>query len=1568
MSLRVKFIVPALALALACGRGAAPGAVQANRGPAAVAQLTQLVVPWAWQEADGVRLTAGVTNDIAVTKVEFQVDGKPAGTAVSRPWSVLATGLLTPGSHTLTARVSDTARKEYFSAPYSFTVEEPTLLNANAGFENELAGWTATSKNWIVDYAQHDSGWSYRGVGYARLGSPGKADTKRLSQVIAIPAGGASLSLAARVQSTQPSFDTYDTLDVEVTSGTQTTRLLRLTNLDEGGYVQRIYDLSAFAGKTVTLSLTSWTGGGEASYTYFYVDEVAVRARKADDTAAPRIACTPTLPSYSDPYDPLGLSVVADDASGIAQAVFLVDGAVVQDKAALVYQLAENHLPDGNHTIGARVADPLGNVAECTIPFGIGADITPPTVLAEVKGALGDIWLHGRGDDVDRVVRVALYVDGKLVQETTSNNEAFLTVTAASLGAGPHELRVEATDDAGNVGRASRVFEAVVPGEADTTGPKVVVSTTLRGDREYVTATATDPSGIVAMQLCFDSQCQSYSGQPEQPYTWMLDLHGLDGTKPHSVEVSAVDGAGNVGKGAATFTFPARFPPFVDAGADQTVLEGDPITLHAEAYDPEGSAVTLGWTQTGGPTVTLTGADTTHPTFTAPEVAERTVLTFVAAAVDADRQSSSDTVQVAVENSPGAPVAEAGPNQTVNGRATVTLAGSGTDSDGRIAAYAWEQVDGPPVTLSDPASAAPTFVAPDVTADAVLDFQLTVTDDRGLHGRDTVSVTVKYVPPPNDAPVASAGQDVTIVEGASVVLHGTATDADGTVKSYAWMQISGPDASKMQGTDTPDLTVWAPADVAADTAMVFRLTVTDDHGAKGTDSVWVNVKNVTPVEVSAGSDLFVREGETVTLAGTVADPDGLTKTLRWTCLSDPTVAILDDRSATASFVAPEVTADATYIFELAVEDVRGLEVTDEVLVTVKNANKVPVVSAGGDRTVKGGAMVQLSASATDPDGTVISYAWTQTSGPTVRLVNATSPGASFTAPGGTADTVLTFKVTVTDDQGGQGTDTVVVTVTEKANQLPAVSAGTDLAVDEGVAVTLTASASDPDGTVAGHAWAQTGGPTVKLTGATSASASFTAPAVTADTALTFQVTVTDDRGGQATDTVQVTVRNRNQLPTVDAGADLTVNEEAAVQLGATASDADGTVKTYAWKQVSGVTVSLSGANGATPGFTAPTVTADSVLTFEVTVTDDQGGKAADTVSVTVKHATTANQPPSASAGPDQTVQEGAAVSLAATASDPDGTIAAYAWKQTGGPAVSLSGATTAIAAFTAPAVDADAALTFQVTVTDDRGATASDTVEVKVTDEVPPANQAPTASAGSDRTVDEGTLVVLAGSGSDPDGSITAWSWKQTGGPAVTLADAAMAKATFTAPAVNADAALTFELTVTDDRGATASDAVQVTVHHVTTPPENQPPTVNAGADQTTAPDTGVTLSATASDADGSVVRYAWVQTGGPEVALDGASSSSPTFTAPAVEVDTVLAFQLTVTDDQGATATDTVLVTVEAHAGSGGQGGGGGGCATGGGEASALGLLLSLGALRRVRRRGLKPARHAGTEAKLGR
>jgi hypothetical protein len=747
------------------------------------------------------------------------------------------------------------------------------------------------------------------------------------------------------------------------------------------------------------------------------------------------------------------------------------------------------------------------------------------------------------------------------------------------------------------------------------------------------------------------------------------------------------------------------------------------------------------------------------------------------------------------------PIANAGPAQQVEAGSTVALNGSGTDSDGAITSYSWLQTAGSAVVLSDASKALTGFSAPLPKVATTLTFQLTVTDNLGATGMASVNVVVKKAP--NQPPVANAGVAQTVVSGSNVNLSGSGTDSDGTIVSYAWTQIAGSPVT-LTGGNAANASFVAPM-VSSNTLLGFSLTVTDDMGATASSTVTITVTpNQSPV-ANAGTAQTVNEASAVTLTGSGTDSDGTIASYAWTQTAGPAVALTGANTANASFTAPAAAADTVLTFTLTVADNLGATGTSTVNVTVKHINLAPTANAGTAQTVNESSAVALTGSGADSDGTIASYAWTQTAGPTVVLTGANTANASFTAPATAVDIVLTFTLTVTDNSGLTGTATVNITV-KHINLAPTANAGTAQTVNESSAVALTGSGTDSDGTIASYAWTQTAGPTVVLTGANTANASFTAPAAAVDTILTFKLTVTDNSTLTGIATVNVTVKHINLAPSVNAGIAQSVNENTVVTLNGTATDSDGTIASYAWSQTAGPVVTIGNANAATASFTAPAAAVDTILTFKLTVTDNLGATGSATVNITVKHV---NVAPTANAGTAQTVNEGTAVTLTGSGTDSDGTIASYAWTQTVGPVVTLSNANAATASFTAPAVVATTVFTFQLTVTDNLGATGTSTVNITVNH----VNVAPTANAGTAQTINGGSVVTLAGSGTDSDGTIASYAWTQTAGPVVvTLTNANAATASFTAPLVAADTVLTFKLTVTDNLGATGSATVNITV------------------------------------------------------------------------------------------------------------------------------------------------------------
>src|SRR6185295_18827129 len=214
---------------------------------------------------------------------------------------------------------------------------------------------------------------------------------------------------------------------------------------------------------------------------------------------------------------------------------------------------------------------------------------------------------------------------------------------------------------------------------------------------------------------------------------------------------------------------------------------------------------------------------------------------------------------------------------------STTLLGSGTDADGTITGYAWTRVSGPTTfTLGTPNAATTTLTN---LVQGVYVFRLTVTDNSGATAFDNVTITVNAAA--NIPPTANAGSDITLTLPVnSTTLLGSGTDADGTITGYAWTRVSGPTTYTLGSVNAATTTLTN----LVQGTYVFRLTVTDNGGASGTDNVTVTVNaapNIPPTS-NAGSDITLTlPVNSTTLSGSGTDADGTITAYAWTRVSGP---------------------------------------------------------------------------------------------------------------------------------------------------------------------------------------------------------------------------------------------------------------------------------------------------------------------------------------------------------------------------------------------------------------------------------------------------------------------------------------------------------------------------------------------------------------------------------------------------------------------------------------------------------------------------------------------------------
>ena len=762
------------------------------------------------------------------------------------------------------------------------------------------------------------------------------------------------------------------------------------------------------------------------------------------------------------------------------------------------------------------------------------------------------------------------------------------------------------------------------------------------------------------------------------------------------------------------------------------------------------------------------------------------------------------------------------------------------------------------------------------------------------------------------------GNIVKNAERVPVFLAYAPTTVGGNVSNNYFIENTSNTVSNNSGATVSNNTVMTGFPIAFNsitkTTIGYSVSVTQGNATQSFTDVkalvdWLFSRLNTPPapniapNANAGTDISITLPlNSTTLNGSASsDPDGTITTYAWTRISGPTQVTI--ASAATATTAISNLVQGTYGFRLVVTDNNGVTDSDTVLVTVNAApNVAPVANAGANITITlpvNNTTLNGSASA-DADGTISTYSWTRVSGPTqVTIANAAT---ATTAISNLVQGTYGFRLVVTDNSGATSSDTVLVIVNPAVNVAPVANAGTDISITLPVnTTTLNGTASsDADGSIATYNWARIAGPT-QVTIANAATAS-TGISNLVQGVYQFQLTVTDNSGAVDRDTVLVYVNAANNVaPNANAGTDITITLPVnnTTLNGSASSDPDGTIASYSWTRISGpAQVTFANASAAT---TAISNLAQGTYSFRLTVTDNSGDTDSDTVLVIVNPAP--NVAPVANAGANITITLPVnSTTLNGTASsDADGTIASYSWTRISGPAqVTIANAA---AATTGISNLLQGTYGFRLVVTDNRGATSSDTVLVIVN---PAANVAPVANAGANITI---TLPVnsttLNGTASsDADGTIASYSWTRISGPAqVTIANATAAT---TGISNLVQGTYGFRLVVTDNSGASSSDTVLVIVN----PAANVAPVANAGTDVTiTLPVNTASLNGSATDADGTIASYNWVRISGPGAATI-TSSNSAQASATGLSAGTHV-FELTVTDNSGAVAKDQVTVTV---------------------------------------------------------
>lgn len=958
---------------------------------------------------------------------------------------------------------------------------------------------------------------------------------------------------------------------------------------------------------------------------------------------------------------------------------------------------------------------------------------------------------------------------------------------------------------------------------------------------------------------------------------------------------------------AGTYTVTVTGSNGCTATASTTVVINTSPTVSAGSNTPVCTGTTLNLTSGGGSTYSWSGPNGFTSSSQNPSIASITAAaagTYTVTVNAANGCTATATTVVSVNTSP---------TPTINSNTPVCSGNTLNLTSGGGSTYSW----------SGPNSFTSTSQNPGITGVATAaggTYTVTVTAGNGCTASASTSVTI------NSSPSINAGIDLTIPNGTSTTLNTTPSGGSGSY-TYAWSPAGSLTNSTVQNPTTTNLSSTTTYTVTI-TDQVTGCTGSDQIVVNVSGGVLdVNSISVTPSSICNGGSAQLQATATggsgtytyawspatylssTTIYNPIASPpntatytvsvnDGFN-----TVTDQVTITVYPLPTPSAGSNSPICTGNAinlnssggtTYswggpngfssssqnpsisaaslaesgVYTVTVTDANTCSATAQVSVTV---NTTPVAGAGNDGPACTGGTVNLNSSggtsyswsgpnsfsstSQNPNVTNVTPADTGTyivtvtssgctataqttialyavpsavsgsnsplcEGDTLKLTSGGGISYSWSGPNAFSDASQnpfianitladtgTYTVTVTGTGGCTATSQVAVVV----NALPVPIAGSNAPLCSGNMLNLTAS----------------GGTTYNWSGPNSFSSTLQNPSIVSATPLAtgiYNLTVTGAGGCSASTYITIAV---DSTPVAMAA------NNGPVCPGSTINLTSGTGVSYSWSGPNSFSSTQQNPN-------ITSVTSSDAGTYTVTVTGSSGCTNTASVSVTV------NPQAAANAGNDASICNGSSTQLTASGG------ISYQWSPSSGlSSTSVSN----------PTANPTSTTTYTVLVTNSQGCTGNDDVTITV-------NPLPTADAGSDTSICNGSLTQLNASGG------TSYSWSPSSG---------LNSSTSANPNASPSSTTTYTVVVSNSQGCTDSDNVTVTV--------NPLPNANTGADQQVCEGSSVTLTASGGG------TYSW-NTGGTTATINETPASTTTYS-------------VTVTDANGCSASDEVQVTV---------------------------------------------------------
>ncbi|QIZ75966.1 M6 family metalloprotease domain-containing protein [Ferrimonas lipolytica] len=526
-----------------------------------------------------------------------------------------------------------------------------------------------------------------------------------------------------------------------------------------------------------------------------------------------------------------------------------------------------------------------------------------------------------------------------------------------------------------------------------------------------------------------------------------------------------------------------------------SILEGSNVQIMPQLVNPAGLDVELIWHFAAGiePVWSQQG-NILH--VEAPRVMEQSQIQFTLELMLDGTLLESQPVTITVDDI-AAPQLRSTTTFNANGGDVVELAIDVTDSSGYPLSYSWLQTSGDSVTLSAPNTATPSFTAPQASDDLRLLFEVTVGN-----GFEEATATVEVNVAANGAvPNFAISSPTSAYSGQRVDL---AVSLDGlTVEQVEleWLQLAGGIGVELNVDDPLNAWFIVP-DGIDDQTVEFELQVSH-NGRVGRNTVSVLLRQYVAPTIQITVDDEVLEWERVTVAATVANPAALPLQFELLQHSGAAIEAVEWVDGSVSFIAAEVASDQTVELQYIARFEELFLFTQSISITVKNQQQASLGVQPQLEAIEGQRLL-VEPRVNNPQQQAVTVSWRFDSGVEPSW-NQVDDNLELEVPTIVTDQVARFTVELWLDGALIDAQNVELAL---INVLPPILTSASMAAQvSGNQVRLSIGVVDNSANELFYLWRQLSGTSVVLDDANSATPSFTAPTVTSNEELLFEVEV-----------------------------------------------------------------------------------------------------------------------------------------------------------------------------------------------------------------------------------------------------------------------------------------------------------------------------------------------------------------------------------------------------------------------------------------------------------------------------